>query len=149
MTNKERDSFRLQVIDRNGHFEQYNFDTEAKARDFQKRLINETNDMSSKNRFDHNLKKAIEQGKIKRQLADRKKQRIEKLQFEILGWYHPNNIEQIVLHNLYDWVLNFEDEEIVLIANKSREIVLEMIEINRKNWTDAIDQVTRFKNIEQ
>lgn len=105
--------------------------------------------MSAKNRFDHNIKKTIEQGKLQRQLKDRKKRHIEILQFEILGWHYPNNIEKIVLNNLYDWVLNFEDEEIVLIANKSREIVLEMININRKNWTDAIDHVTRFKNIEQ
>jgi hypothetical protein len=38
LTNKKRDSFILQVIDRNGDFQQYNFDTEAKALDFQRRL---------------------------------------------------------------------------------------------------------------
>tara|TARA_R100000426_G_C4722431_1_gene72603 strand:- start:34 stop:348 length:315 start_codon:yes stop_codon:yes gene_type:complete len=102
--------------------------------------------MSSKNRFDHNIKKAIEQGKTQRQLKDRKKRHIEILQL-LLGWHYPNKIEKIVLNNLYDWVLNFEDDEIVLIANKSREIVLEMININRKNWTDAIDHVTRFKEV--
>ena len=84
--------------------------------------------MSSKNRFNHNIKKTIEQGKLQRQLKDRKKQRIEKLQYEILGWYCPNHIEKIVLNNLYDWVLNFEDDEIVLIANKSREIVINAFE---------------------
>tara|TARA_R100001086_G_scaffold40654_1_gene17897 strand:- start:266 stop:580 length:315 start_codon:yes stop_codon:yes gene_type:complete len=104
--------------------------------------------MSSKNRFDHNIKKAIEQGKTQRQLKDRKKRHIEILQL-LLGWHYPNKIEKIVLNNLYDWVLNFEDEEIKLIAKRSVKIVSEMVEINRKNWTDAIDHVTRFKNIEQ
>jgi hypothetical protein len=104
--------------------------------------------MSSKNRFDHNIKKTIEQGKIKRQLGDRKKRHIEILQ-NILGWKYPSNQEKIVLNNLFDWVLNFEDDEIVLIAKRSLKIVSEMVEINRKNWTDAIDHITRFKNIEQ
>jgi hypothetical protein len=45
LTNKKRDSFMLQVIDRNGEFEQYNFNTEVKALDFQRRLINETKEV--------------------------------------------------------------------------------------------------------
>ena len=39
MTNKERNSFTLLVIDALGEYKQFHFNTEAEALDFQRRMI--------------------------------------------------------------------------------------------------------------
>ena len=39
---QKSNDYTLQVIDRHGDFEQYYFNTEAEALDFQRRLIDET-----------------------------------------------------------------------------------------------------------